>query len=423
MNILTLIKSAGVRNFAKLLSANVVAQVIGLIVYPILTRIYSPEDFGLLNLFLSIGGVLTLISIAEYQYAVVIPKEEKNAIALFQGGFLLLVLCTVVLIFSVFFSSSISSLFNTPALASYYWMMPLYVLTMGVWNLLNYWYTRNKLFSRVSVYQVLQSTISSGAKIGLGYCNVLAGGMIYSIIIAPVIAILCSCIGVFRHAIKPLLSFSFEDIKSQLLKFKNFPLFVMPRALLNTVGGNLPVLLLTPYFGLSEIGFFGMAITLAFRPINIVCSSIYQVLFQKISDDVNKKKSIVSFVCTFLWKLGIVSVLFFLGIYFLLPQIVDILLGEDWLCVSDYIRYMLPWLFVVVLNTTISFLPDIFKKQHIYLAFEISYVVLRMCALVVGVIKQSITIAILLYSWVGALILLLELCWFLQMVIKYDKNR
>ncbi len=65
------------RNSAKLLSANVVAQAIGLLVYPILTRLYSPEDFGLLNLFLSIGGVLALLSTAEYQYAIVVPKTEN----------------------------------------------------------------------------------------------------------------------------------------------------------------------------------------------------------------------------------------------------------------------------------------------------------------------------------------------------------
>ena len=65
MNLSSIIKSSGVRNFTKLLSANVVAQVIGLVVYPILTRIYAPEDFGLLNLFLSIGNVLIVLSIAD----------------------------------------------------------------------------------------------------------------------------------------------------------------------------------------------------------------------------------------------------------------------------------------------------------------------------------------------------------------------
>ena len=92
MDIVNLIKSSGARNFAKLLSANVLAQVIGLIVYPILTRIYSPEDFGLLNLFLSIGGVLAILSTAEYYYAIVLPKEEQEAENVFGVGVLWLIL-------------------------------------------------------------------------------------------------------------------------------------------------------------------------------------------------------------------------------------------------------------------------------------------------------------------------------------------
>ena len=86
MDIRNLIQSSGVRNFTKLLSANVVAQVIGLLVYPILTRIYAPEDFGLLNLFLSIGGVLTILSTAEYYYAIVLPKNQKDAISVLYVG-------------------------------------------------------------------------------------------------------------------------------------------------------------------------------------------------------------------------------------------------------------------------------------------------------------------------------------------------
>ena len=139
-----------VRNSAKLLTANVVAQAIGLLVYPILTRLYTPEDFGLLNLFLSIGGVLVLLSTAEYQYAIVLPKKDEDARGLVHiCGFLLLITTGIVLL-SVPFSKPIAHLFNTPELANWYWLMPLFVLAMGLWNILNYWYIRRKAYSRIS---------------------------------------------------------------------------------------------------------------------------------------------------------------------------------------------------------------------------------------------------------------------------------
>ena len=137
------ISSANVRNVGKLLSANVVAQVIGLIVYPILTRMYAPEDFGLMNLFVSISGILVILSTAEYYNAIVLPKKDSE-------GVWVAYLCTCILLFvvgitgiSVFFSEQIAQLFNTPDLANYYWLLPISILISGGWNILNYWYIRH----------------------------------------------------------------------------------------------------------------------------------------------------------------------------------------------------------------------------------------------------------------------------------------
>ena len=181
MKISRLLRSSGVKNFSKLLSANVMAQAIGLVVYPILTRIYSPEDFGLLNLFLSIGNVLIVLSVADYYYAIVLPKEEKDAVALTHVSVLLLLLTTTLVAASVLFSDQISMLFKSPDLSTYYWLMPFYVLSMGVWNILNYWYIRKKSFGRISGYQMSQSILSAGGKVGLGYAGTLQGGMIYAL--------------------------------------------------------------------------------------------------------------------------------------------------------------------------------------------------------------------------------------------------
>ena len=142
MDLRTLLKSSGVRNFSKLLSANIVAQVIGLVVYPILTRIYSPEDFGLLNLFLSIGGVLTILATAEYYNAIVLPKKESESISVVHVCVCLLLLMVGLISITVCFSHEIATIFKSPKLADYYWMMPILVFVLGGWNILNYWYIR-----------------------------------------------------------------------------------------------------------------------------------------------------------------------------------------------------------------------------------------------------------------------------------------
>ena len=146
MDRLSFIRNSNVRNFAKLFSANVVAQVIGLVVYPILTRMYAPEDFGVLNLFLSISGVLVIFSTAEYYNAIVLPKDRKEGLNVVYVCISILLFVVLLTSLSVIFAADIARLFDVPALAKYYWMMPILVLVSGGWNILNYWYIKNDNF-------------------------------------------------------------------------------------------------------------------------------------------------------------------------------------------------------------------------------------------------------------------------------------
>ena len=227
-----IIESSNVRNVAKLLSANVVAQVIGLVVYPLLTRIYSPEDFGLLNLFLSIGVVLVIFGTAEYQYAIVLPKEEKKAAAIVHVGLILLLFTTIITAISVGWTKDIAELFNSPALGKYYKYLPVFVFVSGAWNLLNYWYIRQKMYPRISGYQMSQSALLAGTKLGFGYCKITEGGLIYSSIIAPLIAIAISIAIAWKKCITPLVQFNLKDTITRAKEYRNFPLFTLPRSLI-----------------------------------------------------------------------------------------------------------------------------------------------------------------------------------------------
>lgn len=426
MDIRGIIKSPSIRNFTKLLSANVVAQVIGLIVYPILTRIYAPEDFGLLNLFLSIGGVLTIISTAEYYYAIVLPKEHKQAVAVLWTGVLCLILTGGVVCLSVFFATPIASLLKTPLLASYYWMMPFYVMAMGGWNLLNYWYIRTTKYSRISHYQISQSILSAGGKIGFGYLGILQGGMIYSVVLAPLVALVVSFITWKPIAIlrKRVMNFnvSWQDICKQTKEYKNFPLFVLPRSFVNMLAGQMPVLLLTPFFGSKLVGFYSLALLLGYTPIGTITRAVYQVLYQQTTERVHKSLPIGNIFKRFIIYASIIIVPVFIGLYFILPEITSWIFGKEWYVSGEYIRWMLPWLYVSFLSCSINYLFDVFMKQKWGLFFEVLLALVRVLGLVIGVRMNSFIVAIASYSIGTTLALMIQLLWMLMLVRRYDRS-
>ena len=422
MSLSSIVKSSGVRNFSKLLSANVMAQVIGLVVYPILTRMYAPEDFGLLNLFLSIGGVLAILSTAEYYYAIVLPKEEKDAESVLGVGLLWLVATTILIGLSVVFAKPISLVFKSPNLASYYWMMPLYVFALGAWNLLNYWYIRHKKYNPISGYQVSQNILSAGGKLGMGWGGVFQGGMIYSVVIAPLLSLVGSWVCARKTLLPALRRISWREVGEQAKVYRNFPCFVLPRSFVNMLAGQMPVLLLTPFFGGEAVGFLSLAILLGYTPIGTITRAIYQVMYQHTMEQVHGQKPIGWIFRRFLLTASAIIIPVFVGLWFVLPDLTAWLLGSEWHVSGEYIRWMLPWLYVSLLSCSINYLFDVFMKQKWGLFFEVMLAVMRVAGLCIGVWAGNFMLAIICYSLFTALALVVQIVWMLLQVRRYDHS-
>lgn len=414
--------SSSARNVGKLLSANVIAQAIGILVYPILTRMYSPEDFGLLNLFMSIGSVLVLLSTSEYQSAILLPSEEKEAAGISRVALYVLGLWIFVITVSLPFARNIAQLFDAPALASYYWILIPYVAALGGWAIYNAWLMRRRNFGRISAYQMDQSGTGVVTKLLFGWLGWLRSGLIISSVLAPIIALGTSILrsrDAFRELWQPCEEFPIELAN----RYRRFPLYSMPRSLVNTLSGNLPALLLTPYFGLTQLGFFAMAITLAFRPISMITSSIYQVLFERVAQKVRERQSVWKTLSKRWLQMAVTVIPVMVLLAFVMPWLVRFLLGAGWEQTAILIQYMLPWVTCVLLIAPLAFIGDVFGKQKLFLIIEFIYLGLRIGAMIVGIWMNDFELAIILLSAVGTLVLSFQLVCYIYILRHYESTR
>lgn len=405
-----------VQNSAKLLSANVYAQAIGLAVYPLLTRLYTPENFGVLNLFLSIGGIFILLSTLDYQQAIVLPKDENKAIAVVHLCLVTSLVASALVLASVPFSGAIAELFKTPALEKWYYLLPLYVFVMAGWNILSYWYIRRAEYDRNSGYQVLQSSLGAGMKIGLGYGGCLQGGMIVSVVAAPLLALLTSCKMAWEKHIRPLLRHNRDEILEVAAIYRKFPKYSFPSSMLNTLSSQVPVLLLTPVFGNGEIGLWSMAILLGFAPLSMISKSLNQTLYQHTMDQLHQGRSIIPIYRKFsIGAIGLLVPLFGL-LWCILPQLTVLLLGDDWEQTGYILRWMLPWLAANFLTACTGFLAGIYFKQQIELLFEILLIVLRVGAIVIGIYTSDFETFTILYSMVSFAVAAVHYLWLMTLI-------
>ena len=77
-----ILNSEYIRNTLTLVSGNTLAQLIPLLAEPVLTRLFPPEDFGLLALFISISSLFAIVATGRYELAVMLPSKDEDAVNL-----------------------------------------------------------------------------------------------------------------------------------------------------------------------------------------------------------------------------------------------------------------------------------------------------------------------------------------------------
>ena len=112
----------------------------------------------------------------------------------------------------------------------------------------------------------------------------------------------------------------------------------------------------------------------------------------------------------------------FAVLYFVLPDITIWLLGGEWQVVGEYIRWMLPWLYLSLLTGSTCYLSDVFMKQRTGLFFEILLAVCRVAGLCVGIATKDFTTAIAAYTIGTSVAVLAQFLWLASLVKKYDSK-
>ena len=419
------LQSRVVRNTSVLLSGNILAQIITLAAYPIISRIYSPDEMGTLNLFVTIFAIFVLLANAEYQNVLVFHKNEKDLPSVLAVCLSCVALVTTLVLLTVPFSAEISSIFGSEDLELWYYLMPIYVAATAVWNICDSLIIRKKLFKYISLYLVLLALYNVGLKILLGNLGWSTAGLIISAVSGSVIILLLVLL--FAQQRDKIFSSlgtrpTWQSTLAIAQEYIKFPKFSLSRKTLNLLAKSLPIFLLSAHFGMREIGLYGMALMLAHTPINVACSSLYKIMFRFVSEKVWKEEKIMPVIKKYIASVFMVGVPAFALLAFILPDITAILLGEEWRTSGEYIRLMLPWLLAFAVSNVIDFLPQLFKKQEGLLIFEVVDILCKASALVCGICLGDFFITLIFFFAICFVVNVAKIIWYLSIARGYEKG-
>ena len=420
------LQSRIVRNTSVLLSGNMLAQIITLAAYPIISRIYSPEEMGTLNLFVSIFAILVLLANAEYQNVLVFHKDEKDLPSVLSVCLGCVALVSTLVLATVPFSAEISSLFGSADLADWYFLMPIYVAATALWNICDSLVIRKKLFKYISIYLILLALYNVGLKILLGNLGWSTAGLIVSAVSGSVLILLAVCL--YAQSKDRIFSSlgnrpTWSSTLALAKEYIKFPKYSLSRKTLNLLSKSLPIFLLSAHFGMTEIGLYSMGLLLAHTPINVACGSLYKIMFRFVSEKVWNSEKILPVIKKYIASVLMVGFPSFALLFFILPDLTAMLLGDEWRTSGEYIRLMLPWLLAFAVFNVLDFLPQLFKKQEGLFYFEIITLILRTSALVVGIYLDNIYLALALYFVVCFIMQASGSIWLVSMARSYDKGK
>lgn len=378
--------SSYIKNSLILTSGTIVAQIIPLAFYPILARIYTPSDFGVLATVISITAVISVIATGKYETAILITDTKRLA-ANMVWLILIIAFFSLSIIEVLFYFSSdfISESFKVPSLKYWVYICPPTAFLIVIYQSYNEWCVRNKYFVNLSLNKITNTGSMTLAKALFGWTKILNGGLIIGELLGRIITAV-SCI---RLALKKdkeeFFSPSFRQMKWLSKRYIECPKLVLPAQLLNILGGELPVLLLLTAFSITQIGYYSMAISVLALPASIISLAVRDT-FRKQANDIYKQTgNCFSIYMKTLSAMGVISIVGFSLFYLIAPQLFSFVLGKEWFSAGEYARILCPIVAISFVSETGSSMFIIAEKMKMLLLWQILYFLLTLTSILIGI--------------------------------------
>jgi len=416
-------QSEFLRNVITLVSANTVAQAVAILIYPILTRIYSPEEFGLFALYMSIISITAIIATGKYELSVILPKEERKSLGLLKLSLYLSIIFSLFLfVIALFFRHTISEWLGNPNISNWLLFVPLSTLLVSFFQTLTVHYNRHKRYKRIAGGNLSQSITNSLVKISTFRIIPKGGGLILGAITGQLAGAMIFAFKFFRQTSKEFFSIPVAEIKNMAQEYKLFPKFNMLHYLVNNFSSSLPIFFFSTKFTAAQVGFYSIGFMMIHRPMNLLTSSLFQVFSQKIIEKHNNSMPVFQDIKKIVLRLFLIAIVPFSLAAIAGPSIFRFVFGAEWAIAGKYMQLLLPWLFMVFLSSSLSFLPDMLSRQQTAMWIDIIKFILRAAVLFIGIHYGGIYLSIALFSGISFLLVSISLIWYVNLARKTDRN-
>lgn len=342
-----------------------VAQAITLGVTPVLTRIFSPEEFGILAAFISALSILLAVGSLRYEFALPQAQNISQAQALVFLCLRILPV-TAIMVFILTVAASLSGL-ELLEEWSFFWLLPVGIIFAGAFQVANYWAVRQKAFGDLARANVFRSIFQAAAQVGMGLAGVGVLALVVGYVLSQAVGAIKILSGVIRGSRIP----SGRRLKVLAVRHKRFPLFSVPAGLLNVGALHLTPFLLIYFYGVASAGFFSLAQRAMGAPMAFLGMAIANVYLSELPrikvSEPHRLRRFYLRSCITLLAIGVPLVAF---ATMALWWGVELAFGAQWSRVADFVIYMAPFFLGQFVVVPLSQTLNVLERQDLQLLWD-----------------------------------------------------
>ncbi|MDE1264181.1 lipopolysaccharide biosynthesis protein [Vibrio aestuarianus] len=372
------------RNVGLLASGTAIGQVVSIIALPFLTRLYTPESFAQLSLFLSLVSICSTIACLRFEIAIPLSRNEneKNDLSILAffsiTGFSITLAILAYFVDNYIDDSRVTLGFIILAICT--------VFLLGLFNLLDFLVVKDKNFKLSSKTKILQSLIQNSSQGLLGFTK-LSSGLLIGYILYVVW-------GVFSYRrylgflSKRILSLDFHRIKKTAVSYRNYPLYSTFQSLFNVSSIQVPIIIIAIYGISPDAGYLMLAIRIIQAPLSLLSNSVSQVYISKAHEE-RKKNNLYNYTVDIIKKLVKLGVLPLVTIGVSAPYIFPFIFGPEWKMAGVYTLYLTPWFCMQLISSPVSYSMDVLSKQKIGMVFQFIGSLFRIMSVIIPLLYMK----------------------------------
>jgi O-antigen/teichoic acid export membrane protein len=371
-------RASFVRNVGILAGGTALAQVLTVLALPVITRLYTPEDFSVLAVYAALLGMIGVVACLRFEIAIPLPSDDFEAANLMVLGLsFTTVISGLVLLLAALVPEQIANGLGQPALQRYLLLLPIGVWLSGAFGCVQFWATRRKQFSDIAQTRMTQS-------LGSVLVQMLVGWLTKT---GPLGLLLGQVTGRGAGFLK-LGKVAWADTQTQrkhitLVTLQNyfrknsqFPQFSSFEALANVGTVQLPIIIIAATAIGPEAGFALLAMKAAAVPMGLIGGAISQVYLSRASDELRAGN-----LPEFTQKITVgligagVGPLICIGI--LAPNLLPLVFGDQWTRAGEIVSWMTPWFILQFLVSPLSMALHVTANQRLAMLTQASGLILR----------------------------------------------